>query len=96
MTDEVLTIKEIAEMLELTEKTVDSMAQRGERPMYKVRGPWRLRRADFEAWMEERARQPRLGGPQSQRRGVATRRTEGVARNAMGGVVDDRADSLSV
>ena len=56
MTDEVLTIKEIAELLKLAEKTVYSMAQRGELPMFKVRGQWRMHRADFDNWMAEQRR----------------------------------------
>lgn len=53
MTDEVLTIKEIAEILKLAEKTVYSMAQRGELPTIKVRGQWRIRRADLERWLDQ-------------------------------------------
>ena len=49
--DLVLTIKEIAEILKLAEKTVYSMAQDGELPAFKVRGQWRMRRVDFEGWM---------------------------------------------
>lgn len=55
MADEVLTIQEIAVLLKLADKTVYSMAQKGELPAFKVRGQWRLRRADFEAWMERQA-----------------------------------------
>jgi excisionase family DNA binding protein len=61
MTDEVLTIKEIATLLKLADKTVYSMAQQGELPAFKVRGQWRIRRADFDAWMLEQARTARLG-----------------------------------
>ena len=39
--DEILTIKEAAALLKLTEKTVYSMAQRGEIPAFKIRGQWR-------------------------------------------------------
>lgn len=48
MTDEVLAIMEIAELLKLAEKTVYSMAQRGELPTFRVRGQWRIRRADMD------------------------------------------------
>ena len=61
MTDEVLTIKEIADILKLAEKTVYSMAQRSELPMFKVRGQWRIRRADFETWMERQSRRAHKG-----------------------------------
>ena len=61
MTDEVLTIKEIAEFLKLAEKTVYSMAQRGELPAFKVRGQWRIRRADLERWIEQQQKGPTQG-----------------------------------
>ncbi len=54
--DLVLTIKEIAEILKLAEKTVYSMAQDGELPAFKVRGQWRIRRVDFDGWMAKQAK----------------------------------------
>jgi excisionase family DNA binding protein len=54
--EQVLTIKEIAEILKLAEKTVYSMAQDGELPTFKVRGQWRIRKVDFEKWMAEQAK----------------------------------------
>ena len=58
MADEILTIQEIAVLLKLADKTVYSMAQTGELPAFKVRGQWRVRRVDFEAWMERQAKRP--------------------------------------
>lgn len=57
--DQVLTIKEVAGILKLAEKTVYSMAQDGELPAFKVRGQWRIRKVDFEKWMAEQATAPR-------------------------------------
>ena len=37
--DQVLTIKDIAAILKLAEKTIYSMAQDGEIPAFKIRGP---------------------------------------------------------
>lgn len=54
--DQVLTIKDIATILKLAEKTVYSMAQAGELPVFKVRGQWRMRKVDFDRWMAERAK----------------------------------------
>ncbi len=51
MTDEMLTIKEVAALLKLAEKTVYSMAQNGELPAFKVRGQWRIRRVDLDSWI---------------------------------------------
>ena len=59
MSDEVLTVKEVAGLLKLAEKTVYSMAQKGELPAFKVRDQWRIRRADFDAWMEDQSRKAR-------------------------------------
>ena len=54
--DEVLTIKEIAALLKIGEKTAYSMTQKGELPGFKVRGQWRFRRADILAWIEAQKR----------------------------------------
>ena len=53
--DQILTIKEIAAILKLAEKTVYSMAQDGELPTFKVRGQWRIRRVDFDKWIAKQA-----------------------------------------
>ena len=62
MSDEVLTIKEVAALLKLAEKTVYSMAQQGELPAFKVRGQWRIRRLDFNSWMSQQAQAARDKG----------------------------------
>lgn len=59
MPDEVLTIREVAALLKLAEKTVYAMANAGELPAFKIRGQWRIRRTELERWMDE---QPRGGG----------------------------------
>ena len=66
MSDEVLTIKEIAGRLKLAEKTIYSMAQRGELPMFKVRGQWRIHCADFDEWLEQKRRNSLSGRPDDQ------------------------------
>ena len=53
--DQILTIKDVAAILKLAEKTVYSMAQDGELPAFKVRGQWRIRRVDFEKWIAKQA-----------------------------------------
>lgn len=53
--DQILTIKEVAAILKLAEKTVYSMAQDGELPAFKVRGQWRMRRTDFDNWIAKQA-----------------------------------------
>ena len=53
--DRILTIKDVAAILKLAEKTVYSMAQNGELPAFKVRGQWRIRGVDFDQWVAEQA-----------------------------------------
>ncbi len=56
VSDEVLTIKEVAALLKLAEKTVYAMANAGELPAFKIRGQWRIRRAQLDRWMDEQPR----------------------------------------
>lgn len=51
--EEVLTIKDVATLLKVGEKTVYSMAQSGELPAFKVRGQWRFSRKDIDTWIEQ-------------------------------------------
>jgi excisionase family DNA binding protein len=52
MTDEILTVPEVAALLKVADKTVYTMAQNAELPCFKVRGQWRFRRADIDQWIE--------------------------------------------
>ncbi len=51
--EEVLKIKDVAELLKVGEKTVYSMARTGELPAFKVRGQWRFSRKDINSWIEQ-------------------------------------------
>lgn len=53
MPDEFLTLPEVAQLLKVAEKTVYTMAQKGELPAFKVRGQWRFKRVDLDMWVEE-------------------------------------------
>jgi excisionase family DNA binding protein len=53
MTDQILTLQEVAEYLKLTEKTAYRLAADGKLPGFKVGGAWRFKREDLEAWIEE-------------------------------------------
>jgi excisionase family DNA binding protein len=44
---EVLTIKEVAALLKLAEKTAYAMAQAGEIPAFRIRGQWRIKRTEL-------------------------------------------------
>ena len=53
MTDEILTLKEVAAYLKLAEKTAYRLVSEGKLPGFKVGGSWRFKRDDLEAWIEE-------------------------------------------
>jgi excisionase family DNA binding protein len=50
---EILTLKEVADLLRVAEKTVYTMAQTKDLPAFKVRGQWRFRREDINRWIDE-------------------------------------------
>ena len=54
--DAILTIRELAALLKIGEKTAYTMAQNGELPGFKVRDQWRFRRADIDAWIDKKLR----------------------------------------
>jgi excisionase family DNA binding protein len=61
MPDEILTLPDVAQLLKVAEKTVYTMAQRGELPAFKVRGQWRFKRADLDQWIEHQKVSSRNG-----------------------------------
>nr|WP_208624120.1 helix-turn-helix domain-containing protein [Prosthecochloris sp. ZM] len=58
MPDEIMTIREVAKFLKLTEKTAYRLASEGRLPGFKVGGSWRFRRADIDAWIEKQKNEP--------------------------------------
>ncbi|MDJ0628568.1 MAG: helix-turn-helix domain-containing protein [Rhodobacter sp.] len=50
--DDILTIRDVAARLKLGERTITAMLGCGELPGFKLRGRWRLRKVDFECWLE--------------------------------------------
>ena len=53
MTDEILTLREVAEYLKLSDKSVYRLVQEKKIPAFKAGGTWRFRRADIDTWIEE-------------------------------------------
>lgn len=49
--DDYLTIAQVAELLQLSEKTIYRLAQQGEIPAFKVGGSWRFRASDIDQWV---------------------------------------------
>jgi len=51
MTDEIMTLKEVAEYLKLAEKTAYRLAAEGKIPGFKVGGSWRFKKVDIDLWI---------------------------------------------
>ncbi len=62
MADEILTVGEVAQLLKVAEKTVYTMAQKGDLPAFKVGGQWRFRRTDLDSWIDARTRRTATQG----------------------------------
>lgn len=56
MTEEILTVREVAEYLKVTERTIYRLATEGQIPSFKVGGSWRFQRSDLIQWMNEQAK----------------------------------------
>ncbi len=54
MTDQILTLKEVAAYLKLAEKTAYKLAAEGKLPGFKVGGSWRFKAEDIEHWIAEK------------------------------------------
>lgn len=54
MDTDIMTIKEVASYLKITEKTAYRLTADGEIPGFKVGGAWRFRKQEIDAWIEER------------------------------------------
>lgn len=57
MNEQILTLKEVAAYLKLTEKTAYRLASEGKLPGFKVGGSWRFKREDLEAWIDSQKTQ---------------------------------------
>ncbi len=51
MSDDIMTIREVADFLRLTEKTTYRLASEGKIPGFKVGGSWRFQRNKIENWI---------------------------------------------
>lgn len=52
--EKLMTVKEVAEYLQLDEHTIYRMARKGEIPAYKIAGQWRFKKELIESWLEEK------------------------------------------
>ena len=53
MTDQILTLKEVAAYLKLAEKTAYKLAAADKLPGFKVGGSWSFKKDDIDQWIEE-------------------------------------------
>jgi excisionase family DNA binding protein len=61
MGDEILTIREVAELLKINEKTAYRLAADGKIPGFKVGGSWRFDRQEISNWIKREVAQQRGG-----------------------------------
>ncbi|MDX9860406.1 MAG: helix-turn-helix domain-containing protein [Rhodospirillales bacterium] len=64
MDTDVMTIRDVAAYLKLTEKTAYRLAADGKIPGFKVGGAWRFRRTDIDAWIDRQAAENKKRGDQ--------------------------------
>ncbi len=57
MNTDIITIKEVAEYLKLTEKTAYRLVAEGKIPGFKVGGSWRFTRREIDAWIAKQLKQ---------------------------------------
>ena len=48
-----MTVRDVAVYLNVDEKTVYRLAQKGDLPGFKVAGTWRFKREDIDDWIEQ-------------------------------------------
>jgi PTS system nitrogen regulatory IIA component len=54
--EKLMTLAEVAEYLQIKERTIYQWAQQGKIPGFKLGNIWRFKRDDIELWIEERKR----------------------------------------
>lgn len=53
MNTDILTVREVAAYLKITEKTAYRLAAEGKIPGFKVGGAWRFKAQEIEAWIND-------------------------------------------
>lgn len=59
---DIMTVEEVAAYLRVAERTVYEWAQKGEIPCGKLGASWRFRRADIDAWVNDRLNREKRSG----------------------------------
>jgi len=55
---EILTIKEVADYLKVTERTIYRLAAGKQIPAFKVGGSWRFARVEIDTWIRQQSSAP--------------------------------------
>lgn len=61
MGDEILTIREVADLLKINEKTAYKLAAAGKLPGFKVGGSWRFDRQEIVNWIKHKVEEQQGG-----------------------------------
>lgn len=61
MSDEILTIKEVADFLKVNERTVYRLAAAKKIPAFKVGNAWRFKKIEIDKWIAEQSSQGKAG-----------------------------------
>ncbi|WNZ55592.1 helix-turn-helix domain-containing protein [Microbulbifer sp. MKSA007] len=57
MTEQILTVKQVADYLKVNERTVYRMASGSKIPAFKVGASWRFKQTEIELWIKEQHNQ---------------------------------------
>lgn len=60
---EILTLKQVADLLKVTERTIYRLAAARKIPAFKVGGMWRFSRAELGGWIQQESRGTKAGKP---------------------------------
>ena len=58
---DILTLKDVAEYLKVTERTIYRLAAAKKIPAFKVGGTWRFSRAEIEQWIKRQTAESQFG-----------------------------------
>ncbi len=59
---DILTLKDVADYLKVTERTIYRLAAAKKIPAFKVGGTWRFSRAEIEQWIKRQTAEAQIGG----------------------------------
>lgn len=64
---EILTIREVADYLKVTERTIYRLAGAKKIPAFKVGGTWRFSRGEIDQWIKQQSTAPDEGNNKKER-----------------------------